>query len=130
MTAIHDYCYHDDDPECENKSTRVEVLRGLISVECMAISFMWLKYYKCVKDFKKVSRLPDIFREEFVREIANPDQAFSKVDERGEIQYHAVIERQSELLHYICNIVRRRQEEVERSRRMSGQRSREPYEEA
>lgn len=69
VTALHDYCDNNADASCEDKETKVEVLRGLITIQCMAVSFMWVKYIMAVKKFKKEAKPPDLYREDFREQI-------------------------------------------------------------
>ena len=69
VTAIHDHCDHSQDPSCQNKEAKIEALRGLITIECMIIAFMWLKYIMVVKKFKKDKSPPDLQRKEFRQQV-------------------------------------------------------------
>ena len=69
VTAIHDHCDHSQDPSCQNKEAKIEALRGLITIECMIIAFMWLKYIMVVKKFKKDKCPPDLHRKEFRQQV-------------------------------------------------------------
>ena len=44
VTAIHDRCDNSSDPTCDRNWGGIEILRGLITLECMIIAFMWVKY--------------------------------------------------------------------------------------
>ena len=50
-----------------DKLTRVDALRGLISIECMAIGALWTYYTQMVRGFNKEKKHPDIFEEEMLR---------------------------------------------------------------
>ena len=49
----------------------IELLRAIICLECMIVSFMWTKYIVAVKKFKKDNKKPDVYREEFRRRVLN-----------------------------------------------------------
>ena len=77
VTAIHDHCDHSQDPSCQNKEAKIEALRGLITIECMIIAFMWLKYIMVVKKFKKDKSPPDLQRKEFRQQVMHILMIFS-----------------------------------------------------
>lgn len=103
VTALHDYCDNNSDSSCEDKETKVEVLRGLITLECMVVAFMWVKYVMAVKKFKRDKRPPDLYRADFRRQVLG-----IKVEDRnapqcpGRDESVDVLQLQSELLIYLC----------------------------
>jgi hypothetical protein len=111
VTALHDYCDHSNEGiNCEDKSTKIECLRGLISLECMIIAFMWLKYIMVVRKFKKDAAPPDVYRKAFIDSLLNPQpprepqlpgQPYYPTDDRAEDEID-LVEIQSELLMYLC----------------------------
>ena len=47
VTVLHDYC---DAFTCQsNKFTDIDFLRGIITVECISVMFMWLYYSRQVR---------------------------------------------------------------------------------
>ena len=111
VTAIHD---NEDRSGHESRGggPKVEALRGLITLECMIIAFMWLKYVMVVKKFKKDKSPPDLHRPEFREKILNyRNNQASITTSNGcvvripEAENHVsvdVLELQSELLVYLC----------------------------
>ena len=110
VTAIHD---NEDRSGHESRGggPKVEALRGLITLECMIIAFMWLKYVMVVKKFKKDKSPPDLQRPEFREKILNYRNNQASTNSNGcavripEAENHVsvdVLELQSELLVYLC----------------------------
>ena len=108
VTAIHD---NEDRSGQENHGggPKVEALRGLITLECMIIAFMWLKYVMVVKKFKKDKSPPDLHRPEFREKILNyRNQASAatgcaaRIPEAENNVSVDVLELQSELFVYLC----------------------------
>jgi len=103
-TILNDTCYQV--PNCP-KWVNIELLRAIICLECMTVSFMWTKYTVAVKKFKKDNKMPDVYREEFRRRVLNKgvdisgtsDQLLNDPESRDEID---VMELQSELLVCLC----------------------------
>ena len=70
--ALEDYCDNNlEDPGCQAKETKVEVLRGLIAIECLSVGFMWLVYSMDTKKFMKAMLEPDMWREDFRNKVFN-----------------------------------------------------------
>ncbi len=105
VTGLHDYCDHNTNTSCEEKETDIEALRGLISLECMVVAFMWVKYIMAVRKFKKDNRPPDLYRTEFrdqvlgLRMPISPGNNVWPPESRDEVD---ILELQSELLLYLC----------------------------
>ena len=108
VTAIHD---NEDRSGHESRGggPKVEALRGLITLECMIIAFMWLKYVMVVKKFKKDKSPPDLHRPEFREKILNyrnqASAATGCAARIPEAENHVsvdVLELQSELFVYLC----------------------------
>lgn len=59
---------------------QVDYLRGLITVECMTITCIWVKYILDVRDFHRKAHRPDIYREEFVQLVC-PENAMRLTNE-------------------------------------------------
>ena len=111
VTALHDYCDHDK--ACEDKSTKIEALRGLITLECMVIFFMWVKYVMAVRKFKNENHPPDLYRHEF-REMVFGKSLYGNTERSPgstqqaptyppeAIEESDILQLQSELLVYLC----------------------------
>ena len=70
--ALEDYCDNNaSDHSCEYKETKIEVLRGLITVQVLTISYMWTKYLMTVYKFQKKNIAPDLWRREFRDRVFN-----------------------------------------------------------
>ena len=114
-TVLVDYCDHfrDKDPSCEDKETKIEILRGLVILECMAVAFMWVKYIMAVKKFKKDNNPPDLYRPEFREQVLGL-RSSGCLSRQSELEAPAVyrppesreeidiLEKQTELLLYLC----------------------------
>lgn len=107
VTAIHD-SEDRSGQETHGGGTKVEALRGLITLECMIIAFMWLKYVMVVKKFKKDKSPPDLHRPEFREKILNyrnhasANGCAARIPEAETHISVDVLELQSELLVYLC----------------------------
>lgn len=65
-TVLHDYC---ETHVCKsNKFADIDFLRGIITVECIAVAFMWLYYSRQVLAFNKAENRPDYMRVDLMRE--------------------------------------------------------------
>ena len=117
ITALNDYCNNNQDAACNDKGTKVDVLKGLITIESMFVAFMWCKYIMTVKKFKKASPDPDIMRAEFLAKLGikhtrvdesaapstSPPPASSEATTAVEPRdIKEVLELQSELLSFLC----------------------------
>merc|ERR1712018_295180 len=101
VTAIHDKCDHSKDPSCQDKEAKIEALRGLITIECMIIAFMWLKYVMVVRKFKKDKSPPDLYRTEFRRQIIQLHRA-SGCDSANGPTYPTEIQDEVDIMN--CNL--------------------------
>lgn len=117
VTAVHDICDHSSDASCEDKETKIELLRGLITLQCMGVAFMWVKYIMAVKKFKKDNRPPDLYRSEFRQQVLGIPSlgslntsyeqgmrtpVYPPVESRDETD---LLNIQSELLVYLCPVI-------------------------
>ena len=59
---------------------QVDYLRGLITLECMTIACIWVRYILNVRDFHKKAYRPDIYREDFVQMVC-PENASALSEE-------------------------------------------------
>ena len=59
---------------------QVDYLRGLITLECMTIGCIWVRYILNVRDFHRKAYRPDIYREEFVQMVC-PENASALSEE-------------------------------------------------
>jgi len=106
-TALEDYC--ESVGGCESKETKIEVLRGFITLECMSVSFMWTKYIVLCKKFKKTRRVPDLWRPDFRAEVLNlrtptpnsGDQSVEVFPPHNPRNEYDLLEIQTELLNYL-----------------------------
>jgi len=103
-TALSDSCYPKEN--CP-KWMNIELLRAIICLECMIVSFMWTKYIVAVKKFKKDNKKPDVYREEFRRRVLNKGLDISggsdqPIDNPESVDEIDVMELQSELLVCLC----------------------------
>merc|ERR1712179_705056 len=106
-TALNDSCYPKEN--CP-KWVNIELLRAIICLECMIVSFMWTKYIVAIKKFKKDNQRPDIYRDAFRRRVLNQGidvSATSAEILNAQNTQHAfdevdVMELQSELLVCLC----------------------------
>merc|ERR1712179_338200 len=106
-TALNDSCYPKEN--CP-KWVNIELLRAIICLECLIVSFLWTKYIVAIKKFKKDNQRPDIYRDAFRRRVLNQGidvSATSAEILNAQNTQHAfdevdVMELQSELLVCLC----------------------------
>jgi len=106
-TALSDSCYPKEN--CP-KWVNIELLRAIICLECLIVSFMWTKYIVRVKKFKKDNQKPDIYRDAFRRRVlnkgidvsANSEQILNAQNAQQAFDECDVMELQSELLVQLC----------------------------
>jgi len=104
-TILHDYC--DSSPSnCPDKFLKVDYLRGLITLECMIIAFIWVKYIVNVRKFHAKSQKPDMYRKDFVETIC--PENFEPVSMIIEPSVPLILETQAELIRcmhdYLCKL--------------------------
>ena len=66
VTALHDYC---DPDNCVDKFTKVDAIRGLMTLECMIIITCWGFYIKSVRAFNRTKSLPDCLNKDLMGEM-------------------------------------------------------------
>lgn len=102
VTALHDYC-DKDTSMCYNKFTKVDCLRGLVTLECMIIICLWVRYIIHVKEFNRTKPLPDLYRKTYIDAICNAVEdarpCFEAAEEKN------LLDRQSQLILHIHNVV-------------------------
>ena len=91
---------------------KIEALKGLITLECMAVAFMWVKYIITVKKFKKDNKPPDLYRPEFREQVLGlRSPECSSRSEQPPVyppesrDENDLLEIQTELLVYLCPAV-------------------------
>lgn len=66
VTALNDYC---DQNHCQDKFTKVDYLRGLITLESLIICCLWVNYIINVREFHAEKAVPDVMRDEARRRL-------------------------------------------------------------
>ena len=109
--ALEDYCdNNDEDPGCQAKETKIEVLRGLIVLEGLSVASMWLKYVMDHRKFTKEKSCPDMWREDFREKVLKPRLTSTPSEESESRQVYPerpptqeyIMELQAELLVLLC----------------------------
>lgn len=116
VTALNDYC---DDNHCKDKFTKVDYLRGLMTLESLVIICLWAKYIIDVKEFHRQKQPPDVLRMDVLRKLrvsngkdevddeeTNPpietDDLFGVQPARDDDDARKeVLEKQAELIRYL-----------------------------
>jgi hypothetical protein len=110
VTILHDYC--DFAGECNaNKYTDIDFLRGIITVECLTIIFMWFYYSNKVCKFNGDAHKPDFMRKDLMKEWLVDLSDVPKDEEEKYLRQNVigmlpemkdyVIEKHAELLRYM-----------------------------
>lgn len=112
VTALHDYCDHGPDgvDNCPDKFTKVDYLRGLITLECMTIACIWVNYIMHVRDFHKKAYRPDIYRQDFVHTVC-PEFAPEFLNENLP-STRDILEKQAELIRCMHQYVTKLNEKM------------------
>lgn len=120
ITVLHDYC---DPDKCDehNKYTKVDYLRGLITLECLVIMSLLFYYIMNVREFHAQQFPPDVLREDLMNKMLNNRQQSSSsssssssvvIDENPKLIRDQVMEKQAELIRYLQSHARKLNQKI------------------
>eukprot|EP00088_Acartia_fossae_P065944 TRINITY_DN8144_c0_g1_i1.p1 TRINITY_DN8144_c0_g1~~TRINITY_DN8144_c0_g1_i1.p1 ORF type:complete len:243 (+),score=34.92 TRINITY_DN8144_c0_g1_i1:40-768(+) len=98
VIILHDLC--DDDQTCSHTFTKVDYLRGLITLESLVVICCNVSYIIILREFNKKQSPPDVLREDFVTSIHLGDHG-DTIGVQQQDQVMEVMERQAELIRYL-----------------------------
>lgn len=101
VMILHDLC---DTKDCKGAFSKVDYLRGLITLESMVVVCLVCSYIYILADHNKQQLLPDVLRDEFTSSILPASGARnpgSMVGCQGPDQVNEVMERQAEMIRYL-----------------------------
>lgn len=101
VMVLHDLC-DQDDSDCGQSLTKVDYLRGLITLESMVVMCIVFSYIYVLHEHNRAAQLPDILREECMASLQPGARAPSRVvGYRGPDKVSEVLERQAEMIRYL-----------------------------
>jgi len=99
IMILHDYC--DNQPHCKSTLTKVDYLRGLITLESLVIMCLVAHYMICVIDFHKQQLPPDVLREDITSSIMLTSSNAETIGCLEQDQMQEVLERQADMIRYL-----------------------------
>jgi len=100
VMILHDIS--DNNPNINHNFTKVDYLRGLITLESMVVMCLVVSYIYILRDHNSKELPPDVLREEFSSSIVLPNRPRSEVVGYQEPdQVMEVMERQAEMIRYL-----------------------------
>ena len=97
VMILHDLC--DSGKGCSHTFTKVDYLRGLITLESMVVVCLVVSYIYILSEHNKKALLPDVLREEFTSAVLPDLQNRNDiVGSQGPDQLSEVMERQAEMI--------------------------------
>ena len=121
-TGLHDYCDHNAGDCSANKFTNIDFLRGVITVECLAIAFMWFYYMNLVRKFNREANKPDYVRGDLMREWLVDLSAVAEEEEETYVRHNVIgmlpetrdglVEKHAELIRYMIAHVQKLNEKI------------------
>jgi len=97
VIILHDLC--DDNPGCSHSFTKVDYLRGLITLESLVVICCSVSYILLVREFTAKQLPPDVMREDFPSSV-NMEAEGSLGCQDQELVME-VMERQAEMIRYL-----------------------------
>merc|ERR1712117_416084 len=99
VMILHDLC--DSSKECSRTFTKVDYLRGLITLESMVIICLVVSYIMILSDFHKKQFPPDVLREDLTNSVMLSSSNGELIGCVGRDQMAEVLERQAEMIRYL-----------------------------
>jgi len=99
VMILHDLC--DGGKGCSHTFTKVDYLRGLITLESMVVVCLVVSYMYILRDHNTKALLPDVLREEFTSAVLPSVPHNGIVGSQGPDQLSEVMERQAEMIRYL-----------------------------
>ena len=96
VMILHDLC--DTGKGCSHTFTKVDYLRGLITLESMVVVCLVVSYIYILSEHNKKALLPDVLREEFTSAVLPNLPRNDIVGSQGPDQLSEVMERQAEMI--------------------------------
>ena len=105
VMILHDLC--DSGKGCSHTFTKVDYLRGLITLKSMVVVCLVVSYIYILSEHNKKALLPDVLREEFTSAVLPNVPRSDIVGSQGPDQLSEVMERQAEMirLDIVANIL-------------------------
>jgi len=98
VIILHDLC--DDDATCSHTFTKVDYLRGMITLESLVVICCNVSYIIILREFNAKQSPPDVLRDDFATSIHLGGQIES-IGAQQQDQIMEVMERQAELIRYL-----------------------------
>ena len=98
VMILHDLC--DSGKGCSHTFTKVDYLRGLITLESMVVVCLVVSYIYILSEHNKKALLPDVLREEFTSAVLPILPRNDIVGSQGPDQLSEVMERQAEMIRF------------------------------
>merc|ERR1719228_3019426 len=99
VMILHDLC--DSGDGCSHTFTKVDYLRGLITLESLVVVCLVVSYIYILTEHNKKALLPDVLREEFTSAVLPNLPRNDIVGSQGPDQLSEVMERQAEMIRYL-----------------------------
>jgi len=98
VIILHDMC--DNNVACSHSFTKVDYLRGLITLESLVVICCVVSYIIILRDFNSKELPPDVMREDFMSSVML-NRNVESVGCQEQNQIMEVMERQAELIRYL-----------------------------
>lgn len=98
IMILHDYC---DNNHCKATLTKVDYLRGLITLESLVIMCLVAHYIINVVDFHKQQLPPDVLRNDITSSIMLTSSNAETIGCLDQDQMQEVLERQADMIRYL-----------------------------
>jgi len=98
VIILHDLC--DDNKACSHSFTKVDYLRGLITLESLVVLCCSVSYILLVREFNSKQLPPDVMRDDFASSMTMNEDMGSVGCQDQELILE-VMERQAEMIRYL-----------------------------
>ncbi|XP_023345633.1 transmembrane protein 192 [Eurytemora carolleeae] len=98
VIILHDLC--DNNEACKHTNTKVDYLRGLITLESLIVICLVVNYIIVLRDFNTQQLPPDVLRDDFTSSVML-NRTSESVGYREKDQILEVMERQAEVIRYL-----------------------------
>jgi len=99
VMILHDLC--DSNKKCSHTLTKVDYLRGLITLESMVVICLVVSYIIILMDFHKKELPPDVLREDLTNSVMLNSSNGEVIGCPEPNQMIEVLERQAEMIRYL-----------------------------
>merc|ERR1712025_903527 len=104
VMVLHDLC--DSSRECSRTFTKVDYLRGLITLESLVVICLVVSYILLLADHHKKQLPPDVLREDLTDSVMLNSSNGEVIGCVGPDQMVEVLERQAEMIRYLHELLR------------------------